>query len=148
MVSVGYSEAFVEVLAILDNTSLEEKKGIPQKFIDFLKENASQTYKVTFDKNKEIKDLNLKIETKSMLSVIYYNYLCPKDKKEEYVKLLNANQTKFNEELREKYNPDNIFNNTTISSSHEPVKEEVAITEYKESLITKIINKLKAIFHK
>ena len=147
MVSTGYSEAFVEVLAILDNTPREEKKGIPQKFIDFLKENASQTYKVTFDKNKEIKDLNLKKETKGVLSVIYYNYLCPQDKKQDYIDLLNNNQIKFDEEIREKYNPDNIFNNTTVPS-HEPVKEEVAMTEYKESLITKIINKIKAIFHK
>lgn len=148
MVSTGYSEAFVEVLAILDNTPIEEKQGIPQKFINFLKENASPTYKISFDKNKQIAELSLKKETKAMLSVIYYNYLCPKDKKEEYIEVLNDNQTKFEEELREKYNPDNIFNNTVSEPISEPVKEEVAMTEYKESFFTKLINKIKSIFHK
>ena len=93
MVSEGYSEAFVEVLAILDNTPFEEKQGIPQKFINFLKENASKTYKIAFDRSKQIEELNLKKETKAMLSVIYYNYLCPQDKKQEYIDLLNDNQT-------------------------------------------------------
>lgn len=150
MVSIGYSEAFVEVLAILDNTPFEEKKSIPQKFIEFLKDNASKTYQITFDKNKQIEELNLKKETKAMLSVIYYNYLCPSDEKQEYIDLLNNNQVRLEEEIREKYNPDNIFknNNNIVATNHEPVKEAVAMTEYKESFFTKIINKIKAIFHK
>ncbi len=150
MVSEGYSEAFVEVLAILDNTPFEEKQGIPQKFINFLKENASKTYKIAFDRSKQIEELNLKKETKAMLSVIYYNYLCPQDKKQEYIDLLNDNQTKLEAELREKYNPDNIFknNNNTVATNREPDKEAVAMTEYKESFFTKIISKIKAIFHK
>lgn len=150
MISEGYSEAFVEVLAILDNTPIEEKQGIPQKFINFLKENASKTYKIAFDRNKQIEELNLKKETKAMLSVIYYNYLCPQDKKQEYIELLNNNQTKLEEEIREKYNPDNIFkkDNATIIQNHKPVKDEVAMAEYKESFLSKIINKIKAIFHK
>lgn len=149
MISTGYSEAFVEVLAILDNTPIEEKQGIPQKFINFLKENASPNYKISFDKNKQIEELTLKKETKAMLSVIYYNYLCPKDQKEEYIEILNNNQTKFEEELREKYNPDNIFkNNTTAEPVQQQKAETVAMTEYKESFFTKIINKIKAIFHK
>ena len=150
MVSEGYSEAFVEVLAILDNTPFEEKQGIPQKFINFLKENASKTYKIAFDRSKQIEELNSKKETKAMLSVIYYNYLCPQDKKQEYIDLLNDNQTKLEAELREKYNPDNIFknNNNTVATNREPDKEAVAMTEYKESFFTKIISKIKAIFHK
>lgn len=60
MVSTGYSEAFVEVLAILDNTPIEEKNSIPEKFMNFLKENASKTYKIAFDKNKQIEELTLK----------------------------------------------------------------------------------------
>lgn len=149
MVSTGYSEAFVEVLAILDNTPIEEKNSIPEKFMNFLKENASKTYKIAFDKNKQIEELTLKKETKAMLSVIYYNYLCPKDQKEEYIEILNNNQTKFEEELREKYNPDNIFkNNTTAEPVQQQKAETVAMTEYKESFFTKIINKIKAIFHK
>ena len=85
-----------------------------------------------------------------MLSVIYYNYLCPQDKKQEYIDLLNDNQTKLEAELREKYNPDNIFknNNNTVATNREPDKEAVAMTEYKESFFTKIISKIKAIFHK
>ena len=140
MVSEGYSEAFVEVLAILDNTPFEEKQGIPQKFINFLKENASKTYKIAFDRSKQIEELNLKKETKAMLSVIYYNYLCPQDKKQEYIDLLNDNQTKLEAELREKYNPDNIFknNNNTVATNREPDKEAVAMTEYKESFLPKL----------
>lgn len=147
MISTAYREACVEVLAILDNTPYEDKKNIPQKFVEFLKENASKTYQISFESDKEIKDLNLKKETKSLLSVIYYNYLCPDNKKQEYVELLKSNKNKYEEEIREKYNPDNIFKNDITYKEHS-VSNELALTKYKENIITKIINKIKAFFHK
>lgn len=145
MISTAYREACVEVLAILDNTPYEDKKNIPQKFVEFLKENASKTYQISFESDKEIKDLNLKKETKSLLSVIYYNYLCPDNKKQEYVELLKSNKNKYEEEIREKYNPDNIFKNDITYKEHS-VSNELALTKYKENIITKIINKIKAFF--
>ena len=51
------------------------------------------------------------------------------------------------EQLREKYNPDNIFNNRKTENI-ETIAEPVAMVEYKESFFTKILNRIKNIFRK
>ena len=90
MVSTGYSEAFVEVLAILDNTPIEEKNSIPEKFMNFLKENASKTYKIAFDKNKQIEELTLKKETKAMLIWYFLGHVNRMNIKREMKKPVQA----------------------------------------------------------
>ena len=51
------------------------------------------------------------------------------------------------EQLREKYNPDNIFNNRKTENV-ETVAEPVAMIEYRESFFSRIINKIKNIFRR
>lgn len=51
--------------------------------------------------------------------------------------------------LKEKYNPDNLFKNRTQATIKEEktVKENVDLVEVKESFFTKFIKKLKTILH-
>lgn len=61
------------------------------------------------------------------------------------------NEKKYQEELREKYNPDNIFKNQAIettSSVKEPIIKDTAIVEYKETIFVKIRNWFKSLFYK
>ena len=58
-------------------------------------------------------------------------------KKENYIKKLTQNEEKYQEELREKYNPNNIFKNknqTTIQQN-QPVQDSIALVENKDSFI-------------
>lgn len=146
MVSIAYSEACAEVLILLKKATPEEKSKIPQKFLNFLTENASKTYKVSFDVNKPIKELNLKKETKGILSVIYYSFLCNNEEKEEYAKLLRENQIKYDEELRKECNPDDIFKDRDTVLQSKPVSSGMELTEYKENIFVRIINKIKNFF--
>ena len=57
----------------------------------------------------------------------------------------------YEQALREKYNPDNIFKNEiekTIPNSNELIKEETAIIEQKESIFAKIKNWIKGLFRR
>jgi len=58
---------------------------------------------------------------------------------------LNANEKKYQEELRERYNPDNIFKN---KKEENIIKEEThALVEYKEkTIIQRIFDKIKNMF--
>ena len=49
----------------------------------------------------------------------------------------------------EKYNPDNLFKNRKQETIVEtqPIANEVAMVEYKESIFKRFINKIKSIFH-
>ncbi len=164
MLVSDYREALVEVLEILKHTSKSDRDKIPKKLILFFEKNASTTYKFTYDKNKEIKDLNLKPETKGLLAMIYRNYWCTPEKREEYDELLRHNQKLFDDLLREKYNPDKIFENnfysnpfesneqkeeeSTISSDQEPTVENQSLVIYSQNIFSKILEKLQNFFNR
>lgn len=155
MLSVAYREALVELLEILKYTDQNYVNKIPKQLLKFFKENASTTYKFTMDESKEIKDLKLKKETKGLLSMVYRNYWCTPEERAEYDKLLLNNQKLFEAELREKYNPDKIFENSKYQiqqetssnqSQNEPVSDEsTSLTNYNSNIFTQILNKIKLI---
>lgn len=152
MITKEYAEGLTEVLAILENTEEEYVNKIPEKVRKFFKENASSEYVPQFDLTLEIKDMDLRNETKHILSVIYMNYWAEnKEEKQEFLNILNDNQNELDKEIREKYDPDKIFENTPEVSinnaaeqvSDEPVKQEESLIQYKENFFTKLVNSVK-----
>ena len=153
MLDVLYANAATEVLAILENTEIEAVNKIPKKFINFLKENSSKTYKPELDFTKPISELNLQPKTQALLGIIYMKYWAKEEEKNEFMKRANENEARYQKELEEKYNVDNLFkNNETVSNENvnevvEEVKEEKILqVSKKETFITRIINKIKEIF--
>lgn len=147
MLNQRYAEASVEVLDILSNMNLEDISKIPKSFLKFLNKNASKDYICNLDYSKELKNMGLKQETKELLAVIYKLYLCPEEKKESLQNILVENEQKYQRELMEKYNPDNMFqkdNNEIIDKSD----DNIQIVKYKESFIQKFLCKIKSFFRK
>ena len=149
MSSLEFSEGVTETLDILNHMDKSYTDKIPKKFKDFLEENKSDSYTPHLDHSKKIKEMNLKEKTKDILATIYMNYWCNAEQKENYIKTLKQNEEKYQEELKEKYNPDNIFKNKTQKTiqQEQPVQENVDLVEVKESFFTKFIKKLKGILH-
>ena len=148
MFSNEYGEAAVEVLDILNNTNIDDVKKIPSSFIEFLKENASKSYRVNFDHSRPINELNIKKKTKEILGVIYINWWCDKEKKEEYKNQILEYKKIKEDELREKYNP-NLFKDTRIRNDFSEVhknriskNEELVIVKSKENIFKQILNKI------
>lgn len=149
MVDIEFSEGISETLDILEHMDTMYINKIPKNIMDFLEKNKSFDYVSKLDHSKKLNEMNLKEKTKDILSTIYMNYWCNSEQKINYTNLLKQNEDKYQEELREKYNPDNLFKNktkTTIQQSQQ-VQNEIALTELKESFFTKFIKKLKTIFH-
>ena len=148
MVSVRNANAMAEVIYYLKGIKQEDIDKIPKKFIQYLNENASKEYKCDFDYNKPLKELNLLDETRGIIGMICYNYWCVTEKqKEQYLKRLSQNEQQYQKILNEKYNPDNIFENKKLDFI-ENTTTPTEITEYKESIFKKLINKIKSIFSK
>ena len=150
MVSIEYSEAIVEVLEILKYSDDNIIEKIPKKLIEFWQRNQSTTYKPNLDHNKTINEMNLKKKTRSIITMIYLNYLCNDTEKKNISLILKNNEEKYQQELREKYNTDNIFknNNKKQEAIQKVVADNVAMVEYKETIFNKIINLIKKFFHK
>ena len=149
MLSIEYSEAIVEVLEILQYSDDNIIEKIPKKLIEFWQRNKSTTYKPNLDHSKSINEMDLKKKTKSIISMIYLNYLCNDEEKNNIKLILKDNEEKYQQELGEKYNPDNIFKkyNQKQKVTENVVATNMAMGEYKETIFKKIINIIKRFFH-
>lgn len=138
-------DAYVEVLGILDLLDEEQKNRIPKKLKEFFENNKNQDYQVNIDSNIPLGEQNLLQETVDILAMLKLNYWCTNEKeKEGLLNLLNENEKKYQEELRKKYNPNNLFKDKE-SKRVIYTNEELSIVKYKESIFTRIKDWLKRI---
>lgn len=140
-----YMDAFSEVNAILNIMPSNLFNKIPLKFRQMISEYKNNSYNPRIE--EPVENFELKDESKIILSLIYRDFLCS-DEEKERLKARDAQKLQEEEEqLREKYNPDNIFNNRKAENV-EAVTEPVAMVEYKESFFTRILNRIKNIFRR
>lgn len=148
--TMNRKNSYVEILEILKYMDKIYVDKIPKKLIEFFEENKANNYDFKYDSTVELDKQNLNDNTLALLAMLNLNYWCKSEEhKKELISRYNDNEQKYQEELREKYNPDNIFKNRNQEKSVEEniVKEEVALVEYKESIFRTVINKIKKIFH-
>lgn len=144
MVNVEFSEGISETLDILNHLDKVYTDKIPEKFKNFLDKNKSSSYIPKLDHSKKINEMNLKESTKDILTTIYIKYWATAEERSKYTKLLIENEKKYQEELRKKYNIDDLFKNK--KTKVETVENAVAMIEYKKSILTKIKSWFKRIF--
>lgn len=149
MVSKELSETAVEINEILKNISPEMLNKIPKKFINFMQQIASDTYKFEYDKTKTLENQNIKPKTKGLIALIYKDFLCNKQEKQEYMKYISKVSNDMEKEKREIYNTDNIFKTHKKDEiiQEKTLKNTTAMVEYKEPILKKLINKIKNIFN-
>ncbi len=94
--------------------------------------------------------MNLKSKTKSIITMIYLNYLCEDAEKKKINLILKDNEKKYQEELKEKYNTDNLLKKhyKLPKTDENKVINSVSLKKYKEPIFKIIINMIKRIFHK
>lgn len=126
MVTKEFAEASAEINEILKYMPKEEVEKIPSKLREFFKEVASKDYVTNINPDLPLDEQEIKEKTKDIIALIYRNYWCSEEERKELDQKLIENDRKFEEELREKYNPDNIFKNnvTTTKKEELEVKEE------------------------
>lgn len=140
MISVQNANAIAEVVYYLKGIRQEDIDKIPKKLLEYLNNNASKEYECNFDFNKPLNELELLEETRGIIGMICYNYWCEtEEQKANYLKKINQNEQKYQEELRKKYNTDNIFKKDDNTMLHNSV-EGKSLMEYKESFFIKIKN--------
>ena len=149
MVNIKNANAMSEVVYYLKGIRQEDLNKIPQKFIQYLNKNASKEYKCNFDYTKPLNELELLDETRGIIGMICYNYWCvTEEQKAKYLRKLNQNEQKYQEELHEKYNPDDLFktndNNDSINQNN---NEEKALIEYKDNFFIKFKKFIMRLLH-
>lgn len=142
-------EAYAEVDSILGLMDTKYIVEIPKQLREMFKSKKSNDYKKAIVANKPLQEQNLNPETLEILAVLNYNYWCKdENKKKELLDLYCKNDLKKEQELREKYNPDNIFKTKQEAEENIEIKHTEMI-EYKEpKWYQKIFAKILKIFKK
>ena len=142
--------AYKQLITILNNMEPEYKEKIPKKLVKLFEENSAENYEFHLDLTRPLQEQELNSKTLALLAMLNLNYWCEtEEEKQELIKHYTENERKYQEELRKKYNTDNIFQKNNRENKQEKTTEEqVALVEHKESVIRKLINKIKSIFHR
>ena len=140
----SYAKAYVEILEIINHMGEKYKKMIPSKLLKFFEENKDSNYYYDIDNSENDNMQIFSNETIGLLSMLESKYWANDNEKRILDNALIENEIKYQAELREKYNPNSLFENKVTKV--ETVENSVAMVEYKESIFTKIKNWFKRTF--
>lgn len=134
-------QAYSEVYAIINLLSWNLFSKIPDKILENIEKKRDKENNIDIN---NIEDYHPSEQANKLLAVLYKNYFATEEEK----KVIQAKEKilyqKEQEELHEKYNPDNIFKSR--ETKIETVENSVSMVEYKESIFTKIKNWFKRTF--
>lgn len=146
--TIERKQAYTEILEILNILGNNYSEKVPNKMKKYFQDNCSEDYKFNIDSRSNISEQITNPITINLLGMLRYNYWCnSENEKQELLKKFSENDEKKEQKLRERYNPDKLFENRAIMQQDSIVKNDVALAQVKENFFTKLMKKLKDIFH-
>ncbi len=141
-------KAVSEVIDVLKHSEIEVTQKIPKKFIEFLTKNSDRDYIPNIDYSKENWENSIEEDAKVLIALIYRDYIMSEEEKEKVIEEAKRQE----QEIREKYNPDNLFkknskieNEKSQDDTEQEVQKSLLIIK-EEKWYERIINKIKEIF--
>lgn len=146
MFDTEYKIAYSEVLEILKYVSKEEFNKIPSNMIEMFKINSSNEKNFRYNPEKSLKEQNVSETARTIIAILFRDYWATSEQKEKILDFQNNEREK---NRQEKYNSDNLFRKHQQNEFVEKniKNEEISIVEYKQTLLKRIIDKIKNIFH-
>lgn len=138
------ARAYTEVLEILKYLPADEYSKIPSEEIEFYENHKDCNYIYNYNPKNTIKSQNISREAIAILVTIFRDFFATHAQKEKLNNILNANEQKYQGELRKKHNPDNIFKDKVFSQVYQADNElNNAMVEHKDTFFNKILIKIK-----
>lgn len=141
-------KAVSEVIDVLKHSEIEVTQKIPKKFIEFLTKNSDRDYIPNIDYSEENWENSIEEDAKVLIALIYRDYIMSEEEKEKVIEEAKRQE----QEIREKYNPDNLFkknskieNEKSQDDTEQEVQKSLLIIK-EEKWYERIINKIKEIF--
>lgn len=135
------AKSYSEVNVILSKLDKKYYNKISKGFLNFINTNEDKEYKTYFANNEN--NIEISKYTQTLLALVYRTYFCDREQREEYDDVLNNNQIKFDEEQKEKYDIEKIFQQrrTNNNISEEPVQENLQMAVIKkENIFVRLFN--------
>ena len=144
----NYAKACSEVLAIIPYIEKGDKEKISTSFINTLEKLKDKNYTFNFEPHKNLKNQQILRETKIILALIYRDFLCTKEERQELLANEKIEREKIEKEKQEKYeiNFEKYKENKNKISNQE--NELTLVKTNQEKWYQKIIHTILKIFKK
>jgi hypothetical protein len=147
-ISINTREAYAEVDSFIECLDSYDKNKVPESIRKYFKKEKSKNYNKIIDVNQPIKDQNLKDETLAIIAMLNLKYWCDdEEEKKRLMTIYSENEKKYQNELKEKYDIEKIFeerNNKKLENYQEKNVPEIK----KESFWDKLKNMMLKMFKK
>lgn len=121
--------AYSEVNYVINHMNERYVAKIPDKLITFFETIRDPNYEIYIDPHKPLEKQGLSKYALEILALLHVKYWCAnKERKEELLEKMKANEEKFEAKLREQFNTDNLFKNNTNTQVEE--EEDPLVTAY------------------
>ena len=147
MSNIEYANAYSEVLEILRYVSIDDYNKIPKKQIEFFENNSNKDYDFFYNPYKTLDEQNVSKRAKAIIAIIFKDYWATDIQREKIKAKQNYDRMQLEKEKQAKYSANHIFKNKKTENI-ENSSETLAMIEYKETFLNKIINKVKKLFKK
>lgn len=108
-----------EAFIVIQNSENKIIEKIPNDFLEFIKNNMDKNYHPKINFNDENWKNQINSDTKAILALIYRDYIVDAEKRDKLIQEEKAQREIYEKELREKYNPNEIFKKKTIKENKE-----------------------------
>ena len=146
-VSINTRQAYSEIDEFLGLLSVEQRNKVPQKLRDLFFQERDDSYIKNINPKIPIKDQNLKEETLALIALLNLQYWCEDEEEKQRLRnLYLKNEQVYQEMLREKFNPDNIFKKKDVSTENKENTQCLQIVQYKDPLFKRIVDRILQFF--
>lgn len=128
-----------EILPFMEDVYIDK---IPKKLRELFKNERLEDYKPNIDPKIPLDEQKLQKKTFSILAMLNLNYWCEDEKEKQDLIAIYAENDRKKEELREKYNLDNLFKKKETEQMREYLRIKKLEEEDKsDKLIDEVYNK-------
>lgn len=119
--------AYAEVDYIINHMNEKYREKVPQKMLNFFRDYKDPNYVVKVNPYVPLQNQGLQRYTLEIIALFHLKYWCEDEKrKQELYDLMVRNQEKLEEQMREKYSVEKLFDNAsaTVVKSEEDLEKE------------------------
>lgn len=138
-------DIYAEVYAMIKMLDNENREKIPTKVYEFFKNNRNYKYEIHFNSLEELNTETVSKEAVSMMSLIYYSYLCNESEKNKISQILLKNKELIEKRKIEKYDVNKIFEQRKEKENNVITENSLTIVK-KKKFFEKIFERIKNIF--
>ena len=147
VIDINHANAYSEVLEILRFIPIQEYNKIPKEKLEVFERFSNKEYKFFYNPKKSLDENNVSNITKTIIAILFRDYWATENQRQKILNKQNFDKKNIQEE---KYNPDNLFKKNKEKENIEKniQNQNLAMVEYKEPLLKRIINKIKSLFNR